>query len=225
MIIATAPRYGPEMAEPRGWVGQPGMDEYVHGFGGDSWTIVDPNPSQDFPVLLLVLDLSDPRLAHFACGRLRWLPLCSFINSDGWGERQIYTISPQSQTIIATQHVMPRDFLDEVTKYEIPLPEKPVQLRAMTEDEYPTNEERYWRACDGFVGGNSFIRVSGPPLWLQWVQVESCECGKNMDYVAAIGYEGTVVFLEHRPFFIGEGALYFFLCQPCLKVSVICQDS
>jgi len=213
------------MAEPRGRIGQVGMGEYLHRFGGNSWAVVDPNHSDDLPVLLLVLDLSDPRLAHAAGGRLRWLPLCSYINNDVWSERQIYTISPQSQTVIATQHVMPRFHLDDSVKYEIPLPEKPLRLRAMTEDEYPTDEERYWNACNGFIGGSSFIRVSGPPLWLQWVQVESCECGKNMDYVAAIGYEGTAVFLEHRPFFIGEGALYFFLCQPCLKVSVICQDS
>jgi hypothetical protein len=76
----------------------------------------------------------------------------------------------------------------------------------MTAGEIPADDEHYWEACDSFVGGNSFLRVLGPPIWLQWVEEEICGCGRVMHYFAGIGYEdwnSSGTFLEEEPF-IGQ---------------------
>jgi hypothetical protein len=83
-------------------------------------------------------------------------------------------------------------------------------------------------ACgsDTFVGGEGFIRVLGAPLWLQEPLDIACQCGDRFAYAASIGYEvglrGTV---PDQPFFIGEGALYFFVCKRCLRVAVRSQST
>jgi hypothetical protein len=98
----------------------------------------------------------------------------------------------------------------------------------MNNNEYPLSEQEYWKAVDDFVGGNSFIRILGPPVWLEEPVEVDCTCGLSTRYISSIGYEspkdsGGIVGGE--PFFIGEGALYFFLCDSCLITTVISQST
>jgi hypothetical protein len=57
--------------------------------------------------------------------------------------------------------------LDNEDRMPNPLPEKVINLREMNSSEYPIDEESYWENTDDFLGGNSFFRVAGNPLWLQ----------------------------------------------------------
>jgi hypothetical protein len=110
----------------------------------------------------------------------------------------------------------------------VALPEKRIRLRAMDEEDYPIDEDSYWRNCDQFIGGPSFIRALGPPIWLQWVEAATCACGTAMKYVCSIGYESCETpggFIPDALFFRGEGALYFFLCKDCLRIASIFQST
>ena len=89
------------------------------------------------------------------------------------------------------------------------------------------SKDDYWKARDEFLGGKAFVRILGPPIWLQNPDFVVCECGRESLYFCSIGYE----YLEEyglfagRPFFIGEGALYFFICKSCRRVVVKSQSS
>jgi hypothetical protein len=96
----------------------------------------------------------------------------------------------------------------------------------MSEVDRPTSESAYWNACDEFVGGQKFIRVLGPPLWLYAAQVVTCECGRKMKYIGALGYESRPPFsqlMDNEAVFFGEMGLYWFLCDECLTCCVTSQ--
>jgi hypothetical protein len=231
MEIFDVKKYGPHMSTPKGWIAEPGEDNYRHRFGGNSWAITSgiDYDIDDVPALLLTLDLQDPRLKSLATPQLDELPICSFINSSFWDEKQVYEIIPQTHTVklISSDQDNPMDN-DNDDRLPLPLIEKQIRLRAMEETDYPSNEDLYWENCDKFVNGKSFIRVLGPPIWLQWVEEETCECGSPMSYVCSIGYENDTDpsgLIPNDYYFRGEGALYFFLCSNCLKIASICQST
>jgi len=104
-----------------------------------------------------------------------------------------------------------------------PLPEKRVRLREMLSDEYPVDEETFYKAFDKYCRGTAFIRVLGQPLWDSPESPDdlTCpQCQQVMEYVVGIGYERRPNFIDARPFFIGETFLYFFLCSRCLLLQV-----
>lgn len=53
-----------------------------------------------------------------------------------------------------------------------------------------------------------------------------CSCGLPMQYICAIGHqsESSEKYVDSKPFYIGEGVLYFFLCRRCLRVTVMFQS-
>ena len=228
MQLYDVPKYGPQMSAPRGWVAGPGDDQFAHTFGGSAWEVNDISNSVSKPTLLLTLDLKDPRINLPPIDALQSLPVCSHINSDAWVGKQTYQINPDSKAVaLAAENSSPEP-LDEMDTFPNPLPETRITLHKMDPEDYPINEETYWKACDRFLGSSSFIRVLGPPLWLQWVEEHTCQCGLPMEYVCSIGYENYEEYsgiIRDRPFFIGEGALYFFCCFHCLKVVVTSQSS
>jgi len=228
MEIVYIPRHGPHMALPPGWLALPGKGLFKHRFGGESWQVIDPHPLFGGPTLLLTLDLADPALKSLHCRGLSELPLPSYIDCDLWLYRQDFLLRPQSREIIVTRRSDPNDAPEPDCMFPNPLPEKTLQLKKMKQSEYPIDENSYWRICDDFLGGPGFIRVLGPPIWLQYLENIDCTCGAAMDYVASIGYEfgdNLSGFIEKEPFFIGEAALYFFFCKQCGLISVISQSA
>lgn len=223
-----APRYGPHMAIPQGWIAKPGEDQFAHIFGGGSWDVSDKNTALPKPALVMALDLKDPRISLPKIDGLHSLPICSHINCDAWTKTQTYQINPANRSITLASENDSFFQLDKIDRFPNPLPETRIALDKMDREDYPIDEETYWKACDGFLGSSSFIRVLGPPLWLQWVDEPGCECGLSMEYICSIGYENYQHpggLIPDRPFFIGEGALYFFLCPRCLRVVVTSQPS
>ena len=226
---ARAETYGPHMGGPAGWIVEDGGDAYRHRFGGESWRTASALSLCPRPTLLLTLDLNDPRLAPLKAPGLEELPLCYSIDCDLLLRRQTFRLQPATRTVtlIKLDADSPEPF-DDDDALPNPLPEKRVRLRAMVREDYPTDEDSYWSACDEFVGGEKFIRVLGPPLWLQDVEHVPCDCGSPMEYVCSFGYEGDGDpggFVPDGPFFIGEAALYFFLCRACLKTAVTSQST
>lgn len=229
MIDHDADRYGPEFTTFKGWIADLGEDTYHHKFGGLSWHAIDPSAVYGGPTILLTLDLADPKLANLTAGGIDELPLCSYINCDVWLSTQLFQIDPgaRTATLVSRQTDSPRP-LESEDKFPNPLPEKCITLRPMKGDEIPADENSYGKACDSFLGGPAFIRVWGPPVWLQYIEVHKCACGLPMGYVCSVGYENydkPAGFVPNKAFFIGEAGLYFFLCKVCLKVAVTSQPS
>lgn len=86
-----------------------------------------------------------------------------------------------------------------------------------------------YAAQDTFLGGSAFIRIGGAPLWIQDPERAGCECGREMVYVASIGYEAyeqpSIFPGLPQAFFLGELARYFFVCTSCVRVAVISQST
>jgi hypothetical protein len=224
--------YGSHRAEPKGWVSRLGEDEYSHTFGGESWRVIDPELSYFVPVLLLVLDLKDPKLAALLTEDMDKLPLCSHINCSVWAGKQVFQIYPHLGTVVLVEREINAPESWE-TGFPIPLPEKRIKLCPMQNTDYPVNREQYWQACENFLNGTSFIRVLGTPLWIDPVLTEEdehphCSCNLPMQYVCAVGCEHELEtsekYVDGEPFYIGEGVLYFFLCRSCLRVIVMFQS-
>ncbi len=114
------------------------------------------------------------------------------------------------------------------TKCRPPLPERYVDLIEIEGSEYPFDENSYWENTDSFLGGQSFFRVAGNPLWLQEPQKVNCTFCSEMTHIMSIGYEGwggPFQYIDEIPFFLGESALYVFFCDDCSEVRVISQPS
>ena len=153
---------------------------------------------------------------------------CSYINCDLWIDPQHFQISVDSKKVdLIKRSNFYTTIFNEDEKYSNPLPEKQLKLREMTNSEFVTSEENYWSVCDTFIGGASFIRVLGLPIWIQNPEKSICLCGQEQKYVCSIGYDVAqpTNILGNNSFFIGEGALYFFLCSECLILSVLSQST
>ncbi|WP_375770193.1 hypothetical protein NR798_04685 [Archangium gephyra] len=220
-------KWGPHQ-EQFGWIAVPGDAAARHLFGGSSWRILGGAESPPRPCLLLTLDLS--ALPGSGLGGVTQLPLALYLNCDLGEQAQEYQFDVQARQInwlagdcASGQQLAPEDALPE------PLPERRVSLRPMQPDERPGDEERYWSACDSFLGGEGFLRVLGAPIWLSKPLEAACVCRRPMRYVASMGYEvfgEPSVFLEgEQVLFVGEMAFYFFLCADCRRVRVLSQPS
>jgi hypothetical protein len=220
-------KFGKQYAGVQGWIAQLGTGPFTHRFGGNSWGVSGEDAIM--PSLLLTLDLTDPRLYALKVTGLDQLPLASYVNSDGWAGKQVYQVDPDHRCVrLATREVPVPLGLPSELAFPMPLPEHRLILREMSMSELPIDEDAYWRACDSFLGGQSFLRILGPPLWLQEPEALRCTCGRDLQYVAAVGYENYDSqdgYISGRAFFIGEAALYFHLCKACLQIVVISQPS
>lgn len=103
-----------------------------------------------------------------------------------------------------------------------------LKLRLLRAEEEPEQASKY-DAQDTFLGGDAFLRIRGTPIWLTDTEEVHCVCGREAEFIAAIGYENydrpSGIVLPNRALFIGELALYFFACLSCLRVVVVSQPS
>ncbi|WP_394393052.1 hypothetical protein [Shewanella woodyi] len=223
-------RFGNKFLSSNGYILEKGIDTSpLHLFGGSSWKVIDDEPYEGGPILLFVLDLKDPKLSSFAFEGLDEFPIVSYLNCDAWLAEQTYQIKPEEKTIYLKSKGKEVGYiLPDEDKLPNPLPEVELSLRNMSNSEYPIDENSYWKNTDDFLGGESFVRVAGMPLWLQEPRDIKCSCGKEMVYVMGLGYEGwnePFKLLSDEPFCFGEGALYAFYCSECFELKVISQTS
>ncbi|MCK6546281.1 hypothetical protein L6R52_10560 [Myxococcota bacterium] len=143
--------------------------------------------------------------------------------------------APQSYRVLAHDRTvefegLPWRVAPDLSAYlpRTPLPEHGVVLRPAMGSEDPGVVSEY-AAQDTFLGASSFIRVGGVPLWIHSPEEVRCECGQEMAHVASFGYEtyGQPSIFPELPqaFFLGELALYFFVCASCVRVAVVSQPT
>ncbi|PJG57600.1 hypothetical protein [Aeromonas cavernicola] len=223
-------KFGPLYAMQKGYVVESeNTSDYTHKFGGSSWNIIDEQPVEDGPALLITLDLSDPKLSGLGIKSVNEIPVCSYINSDVWLHDQVYKVNniTKKVSLLSKNSTSINIFHDE-DRMPNPLPEKLIRLREIKDSEYPIDEGSYWENTDEFLGGKSFLRVAGKPLWLQEPRKVCCSCNASMTHLMSIGYEGwggPFEYIDSMPFFIGEAALYAFFCDKCSILKVISQTS
>jgi hypothetical protein len=220
-------KWGPESSQP-GFFPVAGKGAHQHSFGGAGW-IVTGVTGDDHPVLLLDLDLADPLLASRIAGASapQRLPVLSLVNSSAWHPRQEYLFDPPARTVRWLAPEIVSDASAPADRLEAPFPGTQVILAPMRRSDCPVNEDKYWAIGDTFVGGRRFIRIFGSPYWLQHPAVETCPCGAAMPLVVSIGHEALDQpgAFTPAPFFIGEAALYTFVCWPCRRVRLIPQST
>jgi hypothetical protein len=223
-------KYGPHMVIDGGSIAEPGEAEYRHRFGGDSWRVTDPHPVFGGPTLLLTLDLADPRLAALRMPGLDEIPLASYLNCDAGNRKQRFRIEPETRTLVmvAREKQVPKSWPEEYW-FPNPLPETRIRLRLMTAADWPIDEESHDRIENRFLGGPDFIRVLGPPLWVEEsLEGVKCTCGKLMRWICGLGYEDSPTDPGKPSAFVGgagfdnaEAASQFFLCRECREVLVM----
>jgi hypothetical protein len=221
--------WGPKYSKP-GWIAVLGEGKYKHSFGGTEWTANGPlDDSYGPPVLILTLDLADPRLAEMkpkdkGC---RELPLFSYIN--GMVESvQRYMVDHTNHTVRFFKAESLNSTVEPLAICPNPLPGRKLKLRPKTKSELPTNESTYWKACDTFCGGDGWLRIGGEPLWLHEPEKHRSSKGRSMKYVAAVGYDANrnSPFLdEPRELMFGEMGLYFFVSDDLSEVVVSSQPT
>ncbi len=214
--------WGDQLCETKGYIAHVTKGKYEHRFGGTSWKIVDEHCMGNTPTLILVLDLQDSRLITIGSERGGEIPMCSYLNGSGM-RRQVYSIMDNSKEVVLEDPgiTVPMEMAKPEYRFPNPLPERALALRDMAEEDYPLDEDSYYGATHQFLAGKSFIRVLGPPLWMQWVEEEFCTCGRKMTYVASIGHDweyGDGHLLQTEPFFPGEHVCYFHYCSDCSVV-------
>lgn len=208
----------------KGFVAELGADGYKHRFGGAEWSIRAAAGALPPPMTLLTLDVSDPRLS--ITSDILGLPFCSRIDGASL-ERQSYVFEPIGRVVTfegAGWHIQ----IDPADMLPVPLAERGLRLRPVKTEEDPEQVSKF-EAQDTFLGGEAFLRVRGEPIWLGDPEEVECACSRRMKFMAAIGYENhehpSGIVLPDRPFFIGELALYFFVCLSCRRVVVLSQPS
>jgi len=227
VVDATTPVFGPSYLDRVGGIGLPGNSRFKHRFGGDSWLVDDTTPLEVKPCLILTLDISDPILASLSDTSLNELPLCSYVSCDLCSSPQFYRVDQQLRRVTCLQRSsVPGNA--QCGSSTPRLKEKSLIIQTMTDEDFPTSESAYWRASDLFLGGGRFIRVLGPPLWLDAVEIVQCNCGRTMKYVCSLGYETRPPYsqlIENQPVMFGEMGIYWFTCAQCLTIAVITQST
>lgn len=224
----NAPRFGPSYAKPRGGFAALGVGVYGHRFGGASWLVQDPRELCGGPTLLFVLDLCDAILSSLRGEGLVELPIGSYTGCDVWSSPQLYRIETDRRALTLIDR---QGHASDVAFSELlgPFPEKQIHLEPFGAEDCPTTEELYWQASDDFLGRRPKIfRVAGPPLWVFAAMSVRCPCGRQMQYVSALGYESEsnrLGLIDNDLLFLGEGALDWFLCTHCLYLAVVSQTT
>jgi hypothetical protein len=170
----------------------------------------------------LILDLRDPRLASLHMEGVEELAFALHVNCD-WQEREVYRIEPETRTV---RLLYPDAGQPELVLPAIPhpFPETRVHLRPMTAADWPLDEASLSRLQSESGGGPHFLRVLGPPIWIEEEEKPTCSCGASMPYVGGIGAEAEWSdYVPGRRFHFGNGAYYLFLCRQCREVLAMCQ--
>lgn len=199
-----------------------------HLFGGSSWTVLIPDGAAPRSTLILTIDLRDPSVQRVLPVTERpfadhEMPIAS--RSEVMVDRQTYEYDPRTRTVVFPGPPWAPDGEPELPP-ELPArpillrPVGPLDLRGGSDDPF-----------DAFLGGPAWLRVGGEPLWRTGPESVECTCGVSMVPLVWIGHEslrawgepGTARFLDDKPFFLGELALYFFVCLRCRRVTVVTQ--
>jgi hypothetical protein len=215
--------WGPQMAIP-GYLVEPGQEQYHHRVGGISWQAVDPRSAALPPLVLLILDLRDPRLASLHMEGVEELPFALHVNCE-WPERQVYRIEPETRTVrlIYPDTGQPMPLLPAIP-FPNPFPETRVHLRDMTAADWPLDWGSLSRLQGEFKSGPHFLRVLGPPIWIEEEMNPTCSCGAPMLCVGGIGAEAEWNnYVPGDLLYFGNGAFYLFLCRRCREVLVMFQ--
>lgn len=205
-----------------------GGGAFRHRFGGTSWRVVVPDGATPLPTLILTIDMRDPAVHQVLPAEARAyadhaLPVVS--RSDLMGDRQHYGYDPSARTVVfageswspACEPALPSE-----------IPERSISLRGVgPQDLRPGSDDPF----DAFLGGPAWLRVGGDPLWRTDPDSVACGCGVPMVPLVWIGHESmrawgesrAARFLDDEPFFLGELALYFFVCLRCRRVTVVTQ--
>lgn len=206
-----------------------GSGEFPHRFGGTSWQVVVPQGATPRPALVLTVDLRDPAIHDVLPPGDRpyadhELPIAT--RSEVLVDRQWYEYDPKTRRVVFTGPPWSPDGEPELPAE---IPERPISLRPVG----PWDKGRGGSddPIDAFIGGPAWLRVGGEPLWLAAPEAVRCTCGVTMLPLVWIGHEslrtwgesGTARFLDDKPFFLGELALYFFVCLRCRLVTVVTQ--
>lgn len=208
----------------RGLVATLAQDEFSHRFGGGSWTIQIPDGASPPPTLILTLDLRDPAIRGLLpASELEHcdheLPLIT--RTDGSADRQDYSYDPATRTAVFSGH--PWSPFCEAALPEV-VSERAISLTPFG-PEY-LEREGSDDPFDTFLGGEAWLRVGGEPLWRTGPETATCRCGTSMFPLVWVGHESYAKrggFLVDRAFFLGELALYFFVCLRCRRVTVVTQ--
>ena len=226
---AVSLKFGEDYTEVRGYLGSlRETDGRGHRFGGECWCIQGYLGHPDRPAELMTIDFSDVALEQAGLGFSGCIPLCSYVNSRVWEAEQVYRFEDNGTVTFLGRPAGCDEMQPKACRLPVPLPERGLELRPMQADEMPVDEEAYWRLCDAFLGGDGFIRILGAPLWMQDPQPVVCTCSSQMTHVLSLGYEpygGPYTVFPDQPFFLGEAALYFFVCIDCSIVRVLSQSS
>ena len=202
-----------------GYIAQLGRGAYKHRFGGRDWSAEGPLEKLGAPALLVCIDLEDPVLDPLPSFDGNELPLFSYIGHDGLLQRQKYCFRLLERQARCEYVEGNADPLPPDVRLPTPLQPRSLVLRPMTAIEIPFDEESQGKAWHTSLGGDSFLRIGGPPLWIQDPQDGICDCGSECRYIASIGYEAysrpSGYISQSDPFFIGELAMYFFWCADC----------
>lgn len=220
--IETSEVYGPEFLIPRGYVLSEGASQHKHRLGGTSWRVTDESPFRDGPSILMTLDLTDPKLSSLKELDSDELPICCYLNSTSvMCEPQTYKLDFQSrEAFLVEKTVLPDsgqfDYFEEMTE----LPEIPLRLRDLSNEEYPVDSKSYHNACDAIMGrAPGFARVLGAPLWLNDPQRVLCKrCNSAPLHLLTLGYSSSLL---NGKMFFGDFPLHFFLCATCRHLFVI----
>lgn len=222
--VVTQPVYGTAFSCPPGAIARKGRGCHEHVFGGSAWTV--SNASDGDHTLLFTWDPSDPLFTSSDNGIALRIPCFATVARQTGLARQAYRIDASSSRV----EILERSSMGEVLElpFTIPIPPQPLRLTPMSECDYPVSKKIYWAATDRFVGGQDFIRVGGPPLWLYSAAYVTCECGRQMRYVCSLGYESDSPWsglIPGHPVFFGEMAFYWLKCDVCNIVFVFSQST
>lgn len=195
-----------------------------HTFGGSGWKVVDPDPIEIPPTLLLTIRLDLLQVPPELSG-IDELPLPSYLNCSIWDSgRQVFALDRRTRTATVIERRMEDvEILPE--KYRLPAEFSEVFIRPvrMTPDDVPTAWDSYEQVSERFIYGEDFVHVLGPPLWVQDPLAEQCVCGANMRFVAGVAPQSSLSnpgWVNGRTFMPGEGVTYFFVCPTCDIVAV-----
>ena len=208
-----------------GWIAEIGKGKYRHRFGGTGWKATGPlDDSYGPPILILTLDLHDPRLVGLKAkgNDCRELPLFSYINGM-FEDFQSYSLDHTNNTAIFDSASPLSGKIEPLEICPNPLPTRDLKLRPMKPTEFPKNED----AADTLLG-EGWLRILGLPLWLYDEESHQSSRGGAMKYVASVGYDITdpSPFLDEPDILMfGEMALYFFVSDDLSEVVVSYQST
>lgn len=192
--------------------------EFAHIFGGAQFEVVGVPGVDVPPTLIFSLDTQDTRVWPFGdeVWRPSSIPVCSYVNNEAWYDRQEYTFD---ENIARFVQCGPGGSIDIEDRLPNPLPETNILLTPLLPS------DSFDSVTDSLMGGLDFVRVGGVPLWLFDALAVTCGCGSAMHHLLTLGYENYSArsYMSDKPWFIGEAALYFFVCPKCLLIAVECQ--